>query len=175
MQIVIDLDERIYNICKGAYKKGCKDKDIGVLAKAIGEGTILPDNHGRLIDADIAKEKMGNLDGMGMIGRCLDEIPTVIESTKGEWLIMLKLDNRQRLFDLHYGDRFMFRGLTLEVISPYEISGIIDGLTGVLLPWEFKDTTVYCVDVNHKVDIYPFNTNYLVHAYWKEKLKWVKK
>ena len=31
----------------------------------------------RLIDADLAKEKIGNLDGYGVIGRCLDELPTV--------------------------------------------------------------------------------------------------
>jgi len=78
---------------------------------------------------------------------------------------MIKTDNRKRLFDLHYGDRFMLWGLTMEVISPYEVSGIIDGLTGFLLPWKFKDTTVYCVDVNHRTDIHPFKTNYLVHAY----------
>lgn len=78
---------------------------------------------------------------------------------------MFKSDDRKRLFDLHYGDRFMFHGSALEVISPYEISGIIDGLTGVLLPWVFKDTTVYCVDTSNRTDIYPFDTNYLVHAY----------
>lgn len=60
MQIVIDLDERIYNICKGAYKKGCKDKDTGVLAKAIGEGTILPDNHGSLIDSTKIRTYVNN-------------------------------------------------------------------------------------------------------------------
>ena len=91
MQIVIDLDERIYNICKGAYKKGCKDKDTGVLAKAIGEGTILPDNHGRLIDADelLINERPS---GMSMIQwedthfyKAISDAPTVVESTKGEY------------------------------------------------------------------------------------------
>lgn len=90
MKIVIDLDDRIYNICKGAYKKGCKDKDTGVLAKAIGEGTILPDNHGRLIDADelLINERPRDLSWTQWedmhFYKTISDAPTLVESTKGE-------------------------------------------------------------------------------------------
>lgn len=45
-------------------------------------GTPLPKGHGRLIDADVITEKMGNLDGFGFIGKCINEIPTVLEVDK---------------------------------------------------------------------------------------------
>ena len=81
MKIVIDIDERIYNICKGAYKKGCKDKDTGVLAKAIGEGTILPKNHGRLIDADDL-EHITICSKTRNSGITRIEAPTIIEASE---------------------------------------------------------------------------------------------
>jgi hypothetical protein len=37
-----------------------------------------------LIDADIVKEGIGNLDGFGVLGRCIDEMPTVIEADGGD-------------------------------------------------------------------------------------------
>lgn len=71
----------------------------------------------------------------------------------------------KRVFDLSYGDRFVLNGKTLEVISPYETKGIINGLLEPLMPDKFKDVVVYCVDVNKRTDIYPLKTNYLVYAY----------
>lgn len=78
---------------------------------------------------------------------------------------MKRFDTRKRVFDLQFGDRFMYRGREVEVVSPYEVAGIIFGLTGFILPTKFKDTTVYCVDTHFRQDIYPINTNYLVYAY----------
>ena len=45
---------------------------------------ILPKGHGRLIDANILKNKMGELAGFGVLGRCIDEEPTVIEADEKE-------------------------------------------------------------------------------------------
>lgn len=48
----------------------------------IAKGTPLPKGHGDLKDADEMKRKMGNLDGVGMIGRCIDEFPTIIDADR---------------------------------------------------------------------------------------------
>ena len=80
MQIVIDIPEDKYNQIINSYQgSNVRPKDYEI---AIINGTPLPKGHGRLIDADVVKEKMGNLDGFGFIGRCVDEIPTVLEADK---------------------------------------------------------------------------------------------
>ena len=74
MQIVINISEDDY-----------KEIQNGIAVAYIlrkGEIVVLPKGHGRLIDADVVDEKMGNLDGFGFIGRCIDEIPTVLEADK---------------------------------------------------------------------------------------------
>lgn len=73
MQIVIDIPEECVtqDTCFIEWVKAAGDKF---------EMTILPKGHGRLIDADVVKEGIGNLDGFGMLGRCIDEMPTVIEA-----------------------------------------------------------------------------------------------
>ena len=73
MQIVIDIPEETYEY----WKEHCHEY---VLSEAINNGTPLPKGHGRLIDADVVKEGIGNLDGFGVLGRCIDEMPTVIEA-----------------------------------------------------------------------------------------------
>ena len=45
------------------------------------------------ISREIAKEKIGNLDGFGVIGRCLDEIPSV-DVIPIEWLKNYAYSNR---------------------------------------------------------------------------------
>lgn len=80
MQIVIDIPEEIYKqmISRDIYKSIHES----LCYKAIQDGAPLPKGHGRLIDGNIAKEKMGNLDGFGFIGKCIDEIPTILEADK---------------------------------------------------------------------------------------------
>ena len=48
MQIVIDIDEDIYEHAKN---KSEDSRDEGTAMRAIEKGVILPKNHGRLIDA----------------------------------------------------------------------------------------------------------------------------
>ena len=81
MQIVIEIDEELKHSinAKGLF---LNPHEKISLIDAINNGTVLPKGHGRLIDADVVKEKMGNLDGFGFIGRCVDEIPTVLEANK---------------------------------------------------------------------------------------------
>ena len=74
MQIVIDIPDN-YKLDK--IKNGTIASKI--ILNTIKNGVILPKGHGRLIDADVTIEKIGNLDGFGFIGKCINEIPTVIE------------------------------------------------------------------------------------------------
>ena len=83
MQIVVDITEEDYKIvCDEAHYSVGYDTPIDNAMVAIANGKPLSKGHGRLIDADVVKEKMGNLDGFGFIGRCVDEIPTVLEADK---------------------------------------------------------------------------------------------
>ena len=80
MQIVIDIPEDSYNRIK--KNSSCTLTDVILYENAIRKAVVLLKGHGRLIDADVVKEKMGNLDGFGFIGRCVDEIPIVLEADK---------------------------------------------------------------------------------------------
>ena len=79
MQIVINIPDYIYENVINTGKFGYYRFNT---INAIKNSTPLPKGHGRLIDADVVNEKMGNLDGFGFIGRCVDEIPTVLEADK---------------------------------------------------------------------------------------------
>lgn len=87
MQIVIDIGEAIYKECI-PYKDTPIISNLAnynsEIIHAVANGTPLPKGHGDLKDADEMKRRMGNLDGVGMIGRCIDEFPTIIEADKSE-------------------------------------------------------------------------------------------
>lgn len=53
MQIVIDIDEEIYEWCKRSGYVA--EEDANEVGEAIHNGTPLPKGHGRLIDADELK------------------------------------------------------------------------------------------------------------------------
>lgn len=83
MKIVLDIPE----------KDIPKRQEIVTIDLYFIDGTVcaasypceeLPKGHGRLIDADVVKEGIGNLDGFGMLGRCIDEMPTVIDADRGD-------------------------------------------------------------------------------------------
>ena len=78
MQIVIDIPKGFYYSVQDGHIGSC----TRFATEAILNGVILPEEHGRLIDIDVAKDKIGNLDGFGFIGKCLDEIPSILESNK---------------------------------------------------------------------------------------------
>ena len=52
MQIVIDIDEEIYNHMKERFMYGYADTELDKVGLAVRNGTPLPKGHGRLIDAD---------------------------------------------------------------------------------------------------------------------------
>lgn len=86
MKIVIDIPENIYEWAKKPNMPDDIFDEVveALLDAAFSNSTPLPKGHGRLIDADEVKRKMGNLDGFGMIGRCIDEFPTIVEADKEE-------------------------------------------------------------------------------------------
>lgn len=86
MKLVIDIPEDVYT---RLFDNGIQDNEIAAddireMAMSLRLGTPLPKGYGKLKDADEMKRKMGNLDGFGMIGRCIDEFPTIIESDNTE-------------------------------------------------------------------------------------------
>ena len=86
MQIVIDIPEAIkYKVTTYGLLLCPSDKEQ--LVHAIVNGTLLPKNHGRLIDADkFISEHFGE------IARLVDDAPTIIKADKkdegyaNEWI-----------------------------------------------------------------------------------------
>ena len=93
MQIVIDIPEDVYKICQG-------HKDI--VYQYIANGTPLPKNHGRLIDADEILRELGSYhigglnaiknyngentweDGLHTAWRVIDDSETIIPAESEE-------------------------------------------------------------------------------------------
>lgn len=81
MQIVIDISPLTHQ----CIEKGYRTADVAEeLFTAVQSGTLLPEGHGDLVDRDVAIDQLGNLDGFGVLGRCIDEIPYVVEADKGQ-------------------------------------------------------------------------------------------
>lgn len=77
MQIVIDIDDDVYNDIKSGKN----------ITNIILNGTILPKYHGRLIDADAFKKKVCTYQqtGCGSCKHslcCPEDVPTIIEADK---------------------------------------------------------------------------------------------
>lgn len=81
MKLVIDIPKEIKQ--KRDVGKVLSSEEISTVCMAIKNGAPLPKGHGRLIDADVVKEGIGNLDGFGVLGRCIDEMPTIIDADGG--------------------------------------------------------------------------------------------
>lgn len=82
MQIVIDIDEKIYNDIRSK-------NEHGKVFNAVKNGTPLPKNHGRLIDVNDILDRIGLEDNDGNrednVGEIItledfDFIPTIIEA-----------------------------------------------------------------------------------------------
>ena len=82
MKLIIDIPEAAYKLLQS--DEGVDWLGAEHILGAVANGIPLPKGHGRLIDAEEVKRKMGNLDGFGMIGRCIDEFPTIIVADKAE-------------------------------------------------------------------------------------------
>lgn len=78
MEIVIEIPEDEYqNILHTGRASFCA-------VNAIEAGTLLPKGHGRLIDADIAIQKLGDDNEDAYAEFVLNDAPTIIEADRGE-------------------------------------------------------------------------------------------
>ena len=77
MKLIIDIPDEIYEFIKD---RGHLPYAVS-LANAIEDGEILPNNHGDLIDRDIAYAEFDK-EGCSYEGQLLKYIPTVIKSNK---------------------------------------------------------------------------------------------
>lgn len=75
-QIVIELSDELYKEIASEYAVYYPD-DGGVVWQAVKEGTVLPDNHGRLIDANDLMAKMVDF---CVVYDEIMEIPTILEA-----------------------------------------------------------------------------------------------
>jgi len=92
-EILIRLEDELYEQCKTTELTEENEGFDFHIIKSVANGTVLPKEHGRLIDADAYKEKVfrkfpcNDRDDMNI--RRLTEMavlnaPTVIEADKGE-------------------------------------------------------------------------------------------
>jgi hypothetical protein len=92
MQIVIDIPEQLIEL---AQKELIMGGDMPTIANAISNGVVLPNGHGRLVDADALEKKMcdreievGDDEAIwesSAVSVALDMFaPTIIEADKGE-------------------------------------------------------------------------------------------
>ena len=82
MQIVIDIPDEIYkDIESRDWKNTIWARDS--LMRYIHDGVVLPEHHGRLIDANAYREAWFNSRQFEPM-LLLDEAPTVIEATEEE-------------------------------------------------------------------------------------------
>ena len=85
MQIVINLSNEVME----RLANGNEDMDDAAeIIESIAQGIILPEHHGRLIDADnlhtVLDYHMHNIDGIHEIIDTDEDIKTIIEADKGE-------------------------------------------------------------------------------------------
>ena len=91
MQMIIEIDEGIYKRLKTEMENYNEGDITDVFTFAIGNGTPLPKNHGRLIDADVLEEMKepvyepnGDMKGYGVLMSDIREFaPTIIKADKG--------------------------------------------------------------------------------------------
>ena len=80
MQIVIEIPEEIYK----EWKNTGKYYSFSYAQKLILNGTPLPKDHGRLIDADKLISSFPNYDGISDVIKTINYTDTIIEADKGE-------------------------------------------------------------------------------------------
>ena len=87
MQIVIEIDEKIYNEYMNLATGRIPTYKACDIAWVLKNGTILPKRHGRLIDADYLREDFKTSKKISFAERmdisCIvDHAPTIIEADK---------------------------------------------------------------------------------------------
>ena len=81
MKIVIDIPDKKYESLK-MMESDTIDWRLGVVEKAIINGTPLPKGHGRLIDADALP--LNSIDDANYGSNYIRIAPTIIEADKGD-------------------------------------------------------------------------------------------
>ena len=84
MQIVIEISSALYTLLQDA-KNGSLVS--GLILKAAKNGTVLPDNHGRLIDADAFERRCmfdSDIEDMQDVIYALRDYKSIIEADKAE-------------------------------------------------------------------------------------------
>ena len=86
MKIMIDIDENVFTrlFDNGMEDYTIWDKDLFAMAKAIRNGTPLPEHHGKLIDVDALYENTeichSDIDGYACVRwKDINDAPTIIE------------------------------------------------------------------------------------------------
>ena len=83
VQVVIEIDEELYQSLR--YQKQYNPRFLSGYEKTILEGTPLPKNHGRLIDADALVDTLGASDRDIYCKAVIEEdAPTIIERSESE-------------------------------------------------------------------------------------------
>ena len=83
MQIVIEIDEELYTALMNGYEEPYSRQ----FSDCVRSGTVLPDNHGRLIDADEIQFENTEFETYGdycIAFNAIDEAETIIEARKVE-------------------------------------------------------------------------------------------
>lgn len=88
MRLIIDIPEKL--VCEG-FERLFTEEERNTLIKAIGNGTPLPEGHGRLVDADRLEQVQNDRlqDGeiriweLKLITSALDSAETVVEAEGG--------------------------------------------------------------------------------------------
>ncbi len=77
MKIVIDIPDEVYE----EFKAGRQSmKNDCIISNAVFDGKVLPEGHGRLIDADALIAKVEDLGACnGVSEGAIDNAPTIIE------------------------------------------------------------------------------------------------
>lgn len=85
MQIVIDIDENVFTrlFANGTEDYAIVNDDLFAIVKAIRKGTLLPKEHGELINrSKVIKSLFDYYNGKKTIGQCIDDVPTIIKADK---------------------------------------------------------------------------------------------
>lgn len=79
---------------------------------------------------------------------------------------MRSIDTGKWIFDLNIGDRFMWHGREVEVVSPWDYNGLPYGLGRILMNNKrLNPNHVQVVDTHDRSAIYTIKDNSVVNAY----------
>jgi len=89
MRVVIEIPDKVYTYVKRGWEESKFDSVISHVFNGIINGVVLPEHHGRLIDADWVKNTLdiyviNEYNGQFIRRSDIDKIPTIIEGSESE-------------------------------------------------------------------------------------------